>query len=183
MAKVRLDELEREKLDQDGESIAQQSARAVADRMVLEAKAVVTKVQPSSPYAKLNRDQLLGEAARLDVRVGSLLPEEDLRIVLEHARLKLTGMTAVKPADPAPPVPASPVKPVRIRGLKPSPTNTWVVRCPGDKPRQVSVGGGQMTWFRNGKRVELRHYGEVVLQSLVDQGVKLVPIEEPEPED
>jgi hypothetical protein len=184
MAKIRLDELEQQKLDDKGESIASNSARELADRMVMEARAVVGKaVSPASPYARYDRDRLSGEAARLDIRIASLLGEDDLRFVVEHARIKLSGAGAPKLADVVTPVPQPLPKAAKIRGLKPSPTNTWRVVCPGDRPRTVSVGNGQMSTLANGKIVQLRNYGERILQSIVDQGVKLVPIEEPEPED
>lgn len=181
--KVRLDELGAQMLDDKGESIASNTARDLAHRVVIEARAAISKVPATSPYAKLDRDQMLSEAARLDIRVAPLLAEDDLRFVIEHARIKLMGAGAPKVADPSPPVQQPPPKAVRIRGLKPSPTNTWRVVCPGDKPRTVSVGNGQMSTLANGKIVALRNYGDRILQSIVDQGVKLVPIEEPEPED
>lgn len=181
--KVRLDELGAQMLDDKGESIASNTARELSQRLVIEARVAVTKVPPNSPYAKLDQDQMLNEAARLGIRVGSLLTEDDLRFVIEHARIKLMGAGTPKVADPNPPVQQPPPKAVRIRGLKPSPTNTWRVVCPGDKPRTVSVGHGQMSTLSNGKIINLRNYGERILQSIVDQGVKLVPIEEPEPED
>lgn len=183
MAKPRLDELEQAKLDKDGESLSGITAKEIAGRLVAEAKSAIAKVAPESPYARYDRDRLIGEAARLDIRVGALLGEEELRLVLEHQRQKLSGATVVKLADPAPPVQPAAPRAVRIRGLKSSPTNTWRVVCPGDKPRTVSVGHGQMSTMANGKIVALRNYGEKILQSLVDQGVKLIPIEDPEPED
>lgn len=184
MAKIRLDELEQQKLDDKGESIAGNSARELADRLVMEARGVIGKAVPStSPYARYDRDRLFSEAARLDIRIGALLNEEDLRFVVEHARLKMSGAGAPRLADAAIPVTPAPPKMVRIRGLKSSPSNTWRVVCPGDKPRTVSVGNGQMSTMANGKIVVLRNYGERILQSIVDQGVKLFPVEEPEPED
>lgn len=181
--KVRLDELSREMLDKDGESIAAAGARELADRAVLEARAFVGKLQPSSPYAKLNRDQMIAEAARLDIRFGSLLADEDLRHVLEHARLRLAAVGTPKVADPAPPVPPAPPKEIRIRGVKPSPTNMWLVTGLGERVKKISVGGGQVTTVRDGKVISLRNYGERTVRSIVDQGVKLRPIEEPETED
>lgn len=167
-------------LNPEGESIAANDARELAARLALEARTVVGRMA-ASPYLKLTRDQLIGEAARLDIRVASLLGEEDLRAVCEHARLKLIGNQQPRASEPSPPVPPPKPKVIRIRGLTPSPTNTWVATCHNGYV-EMSIGG-RMTKIRSGKIVQLRYYSEAILQAMIDRGIKLRPIEEPDPED
>lgn len=183
MAKARLDELEAQKLDKDGGSIAATSARELADRLVMEARFAIKAIPTDSPYRSMERDRLLGEATRLGVTIGALVSEEDLRVILEHIRYKLATANTPKTAAPAPPVTPAPPRSFKMKGLKESPSNTWRVVCPGDKPRTVSVGNGQMGTLHNGKVIALRNYGETVLRGMVNAGIRLVPIEEPEPEE
>lgn len=179
MAKVLLPELEAAKLNSEGDSIAANTQAEFARRIVVDAQAALPKGVPgASPYAKLPKEGMLHEASRLDIVVGPLLSDEELRVVIEHARMKLMNAGAPKPSPPAPPVPMQPVVPVKIRGLKPSPTNAWIVKHSGERPKQVSVGNGQMAAMRNGARIELRHYSPQILQGMVDQGLDLIPVED-----
>lgn len=182
-AKAKLDELEAQKLDKDGGSIAANTARELADRLVMEARAALKTIPTDSPYRNLDRDRLLAEAVRLGVQIGPLVSEDDLRFVLEHVRYRLATAGTPKAAPPAPPVAMQPPRLFKMKGLKESPSNTWKVVCPGDRPRTVSVGNGQMATLHNGKIVALRNYGEVVLRGMVNAGIKLVPIEDPDPEE
>lgn len=177
--KVRLDALEDQKLDQQGDSLANKTQKEIASRLILEAETALPKGMPAnSPYLKYGRDELLSEAARLDMRFGPFLEIEDLRLVVEHNRQKLITLGAPTLVDPAPPVPHHVAPKVKIRGLKESPTDTWVVRDAREKPPLISVGGGQMARLRNGSILELRHYSPVILQGIVDQGITLIPIED-----
>lgn len=187
--KVRLDALEEQKLDQSGDPIAIKSQRDVAARLVHEAReAIPAGVADASPYKRLSKDELIAEAARLDMRFGAWLSEDDLRLVVEHYRLKLSGAPAVSQIAPQPPVPMQPSPPVKIRGLKESPSNTWIVRRTNFvhsmngqmEPPLVSVGNGQMARLRSGARIELRHYTVQILEGMVNQGVDLIPIEDSE---
>jgi hypothetical protein len=181
--KPRLDALEAQKQGPAGESLAEQSAKDIAIGMVREARAALPNGVPDkSPYKTLSRDDLVNEAARLDIRVIALMTEEDGRFVLEHARQQMATSRAPQ-IDNQPPPPPCPVKQLKIRGLKPSPTNTWRVQCDPEKPPNVSVGSGQMSRLRNGAIINGNHYEQRVLQGFVDQGIKLVPIEEPDPEE
>lgn len=181
--KVRLDALEAQKLGPEGEQHSQKNLRAAVDRLVSEAKeALPAGVPPDSPYRRMSKDEVIAEAARLDLRIGGMVTEDELRLVAEHARQKLTRVGAPLPSAPPPPVPMQVAPPVKIRGVKPSPTNTWRVDYVGDKPPTVSVGSGHVTQLHRGATIDLNHYGQALVQSMVDQGVKLIPIEEPEAE-
>lgn len=182
--KVRLDELENVKLDANGDQLAVKTQKEIATRLVREAEEALPKGVPADgPYARLTRDQLISEAHRLDMRFGALLTEDELRLVCEHYRIKLSVAGTPKPVAAQPPVPAYVPPPVKIRGLKPSPTNRWIVRDQREKRPPVSVGHGQMANLANGSIIELRHYSTAILQGIVDQGVKLIPLEDDKDED
>lgn len=182
--KVRLDALEEQKRDARGAPANEMTLKEVAAAAVAEAKGAMPDGMPAaSPYATLSTTEVISEAARYGFRLGNFISEPDLRLVTEYLRQRSAEGPAFKPRPQGPPVPMQPMTPLKIRGLKPSSSNTWVVECPTDKPKQVSVGGGQMAMMRNGAIINVNHYSPAILQSLVDQGLKLHPIEEPEPEE
>ena len=182
MARVRLDELEQSKLDKQGDSISDKTGKEAAQALVAQARAELPNGVPdSSPYKKFSRDDLLAEAARLEMRMGPLMAEEDLRLVIEVLRIKMTNPQGLKTSvEMPPPAPNHVPKPKKMRGLKPSASNTWRVTGRTDKDPPVSVGNGQMAKFKNGAVIEMRHYSPQIVQALVDQGLKLVPIEDGE---
>lgn len=184
-SKVRLDALEESKIDSQGEGIAAKNGKESARHLVAEAhEALPTGVPDNSPYKKLSRDDLLAEAARLDMRLGPLMSEEDLRLVIEVLRIKMTrGDNPPTGFEMPQPAPDHKPRPRKIRGLKPSASNSWVVIGRDQKAPPLSVGGGQMANFRNGSVLELRHYSENIMQSLVDQGLKLAPVEDGDPDE
>jgi hypothetical protein len=175
------DPLEDAKLGNDGEPLAENAAKDTARKLIAEATAALPKGVPaSSPYAGYGRDALISEAVRMSISVGALMEDPDLRLVCEHARLRIARANAPAKLPVQAPVEEQRVVPVKIRGLKDSPTNRWRVvesRMPEHIP-YVSLGDGQMWKPRNGAILELRHYSKQRLQSLVDQNVKLVPVEE-----
>lgn len=183
-AKVRLDALDDQIRDKSGAPLKERSLKEIAQDAVAEAKRALPEgLPPDSPYKTLATGEVISEAARYGFRLGTYITEDDLRLVTELLRQRSASAPQNKPREPAPPVPMQPATPLKIRGLKPSPSNTWRVECPADKPKQVSVGRGQMAMLRNGAIVNANHYSQAVLQSFVDQGVKMHPIEEPEPEE
>jgi hypothetical protein len=182
--KVRLDALTAQAIDASGEQVQERTAKEQARDLVLKARVSLVGGLPStSPYARFTHDQAMSEAARLDMRLAPFMSPEDLLLVIENIRLKIVQGDAPPPDPDQPPVPVPAARPIRIRGLKESPTNRWVVICPSDKPKQVSVGGGQMTVLRQGKIINGAYYTRDTLQSIVDQGVKLRPIEDPIPDE
>lgn len=182
--KVRLDALEDQKRDARGAPQNEMTLKEVAADAVAQAKRAMPEGLPAgSAYRTLSQSEVISEAARYGFRLGAYITEDELRLVTEWLRQRHAEGPAPKTREPAPPVPMQAVTPLRIRGLKPSPTNTWVVECPADKPKQVSVGRGQMAMLRNGAIVNANHYSPAILQSFVDQGIKMRPIEEPDPED
>ena len=180
------DPLEEQKIGAEGEVMVEEDAKKTASRLIADARADLPKGVPaSSPYVPYGKDQLISDANRLGISCGALLSLEDLRLVCEHARTKIAraGAPTARPAQAA--VPEQRVVPVKIRGIKESPTNTWRVvetREPNRIPT-VSFGNGQLSKLGNGAVLELRHYDRRTLQSIVDQGIKLIPIEEADPED
>lgn len=177
--KVRIEGLSAQALDAAGEQIAERTAKEQARDLVAAAKAALPAGLPAtSPYAKFTHDQAVNEAARLDMRLAPFMEPRDLLLVIENMRLAIVRGEERSPDPVAPPVPMPAPKQLRLRGVKPSPTNTWVVQCPGDRPKQVSVGGGHMTQMRNGKIVNAAYYSAATMQSLIDQGLKLIPIED-----
>jgi hypothetical protein len=184
MANRRLDALAAAALDQNGEQVSVNHSKDAARELVRSAAAALPGGLPeASPYRKFARDALLAEAARLDMRLAPLMTEEELPLVLEHMRQQIVAGAKPSPVPAQPPVPMQPAPPVKIRGLKPSESGRWVVRTnPTDKPKNVSIGG-QMTTLRTGKVIDAAYYGPGQIQSIVDQGVKLVPVEDVKDED
>jgi len=184
-SKPRLDALEEQKIDTAGDHVVAKTGRELAKQYIADAViALPSGVPDGSPYKRMTRDEMLAEAARLDMRIGALIAEdEQLRLVIEHRRVQITAGSAPPAAPPQEPAPDAPVSKVKIRGVRPSASNTWRVECSTDKPPQVSVGNGQMARLRNGSVIELRHYSEQIVQGIVDQGVKLIPVEDPEKDD
>lgn len=183
--KVRLDALEEQKRDARGAPQNEKTLKEIAQEAVADAKRAMPSGLPeSSPYRTLEMGEVISEAARYGFRLGNFITEDEIRLVTEWLRQRHAEGAAPKVREPAPPVPAQPVTPIKIRGLKESKSNTWVAELtPADKPKQVSVGRGQMAVIRNGAIINANHYTRAVLQSFVDQGIKLRPIEEPEPEE
>jgi hypothetical protein len=176
------DALESAKLAQNGELAKQETAKDIVTKVVLAArKALPDGIPDGSPYAKASRDTMLNDAALRKVDIAPLLSENDLRFVMEHERLKImTAPLAGNPADAKPqphmpPVPMQPTPPPRrkIRGLKESPTGKW--RVVNREPKTVSVGGA-ITKLHMGTVVERRHYTDVEMQGMVEQGVEFEPI-------
>jgi hypothetical protein len=183
--KVRLDALEESKIDNQGDNVAAKNGREAARQLVADADAALPGGVPDdSPYKKFSRDDLLAEGARLDMRLGPLMKEDELRVVLEVMRTRIRLGTA-PPPDPLPlPAPEQPRQPPRkVRGLKESKSGAWLVAGQHDRSPAVAVGNGQMARLRNGAVIEMRHYTPEILQGIVNQGVKLIPIEDPEVED
>lgn len=176
--KVRIEGLSAQALDSAGEQVAERTAKELARDLVKAAKVMMPAGLPStSPYAKFTHDQAVNEAARLDMRLSPFMEPAELLLVIENIRLAIVRGDERSPDPAAPPVPMPPPKLLKLRGVKPSPTNTWVVQCPSDKPKSVNVNG-HMTLMRNGKIVNSAYYSPVTLQSLIDQGLKLLPIED-----
>lgn len=177
--KVVLSELNASILDEHGEHVTARTAKEQARKLVDEARrALPAGVPDESPYKRLTHDQCLAEAARLEMRLGPLMSEDELRLVIEVMRQKMTRGDIRAPA-PQPETPMQPAPPPRrIRGLKPSASSTWIVKETRETPPLVAIGGGQLVRLVNGTRLELRHYSEKILQGVVDQGVKLIPIED-----
>jgi len=184
-ARVRLDALEDQKRDARGAPQNEKTLKEQAQEFVAEArKAMPDGLPAGSPYRTLEQSEVITEAARYGFRLGNFVTQDDLRLVTEWLRQRHSEGQAPKVREPAPPVPMQPAIPLKIRGLKESPTNRWVAEItPADKPKQVSVGRGQMAMLRNGAIIDGNHYTRAVLQSFIDQGIKLRPIEEQEPED
>lgn len=189
--KVRLDALEDQKRDVRGAPANEQSLKEIAQSAVAAARgAMPDGLPPASQYASLSIDEVIAEAARYGFRLGNFVTEDELRLVTEYARRRHSEGQTPKTRAAAPPVPMQPAPQARIRGLKPSPSNTWRVECPVNMNngsmvnyKQVSVGGGQMANMRHGAIVSANHYSPQVLQSMVDQGLKLIPLEDPETEE
>lgn len=182
--KIRLEGLEEQKRGPDGAPLTEKTLKEQAQEAAAAARRILPDgLPPSSPYATLTSQEVVAEAARYGFRLSGFVGEDDLRLITEVLRIQSTKTPQNKPRDPSPPVPHQPSPPLKIRGLKPSPSNRWRVEVAGDKPKSIAVGRGQMAVFHNGAMVEANHYGPVVLQGMVDQGLKLHPIEDPEPEE
>lgn len=144
-----------------------------------------------SQFAKLDKDALIGIANQSNIppAICGLLSVEELRLVLEYGTTVLGSSPSAntpvgaKPRDTPPPVPMQPTPPVakkKIRGVPESETGKWRVLNEGQKSVSIS---GAMSTMRSGAIIELRHYGDAGLRSLVEQGVKLEPISKEEDEE
>lgn len=183
--KVRLDALEDQKRDVRGAPQNEKTLKEIALEAVAEAKRAMPDGLPAmSPYKTLAQTEVINEAARYGFRLGNFVTEDELRLVTEWLSQRHAESKTPKVREAPPPVPMQAFTPIRLRGLKESHTNRWVAEVtPADKPKQVSVGRGQMAMIRNGKIIDANHYTRAVLQSFVDQGIKLRPIEELEPDE
>lgn len=184
-AKVRLNELDGAMVNQAGAPAGEQALRERARALVAAAQAALPDGLPAtSPYCSLTATEVVAEAARYNIRLGPFMTENELRLVTEYARQENAKPRTGPTREPQPPTAHQPVVPLKIRGLKPSPSNTWRVGgIPEGKRKSVNVGRGQMASFGNGAIVEARHYSPQILQGMIDQGMKLEPIEDPEPEE
>lgn len=184
MAKPRLDELESQKLGPTGARQSERTDKEVARALFEEARrALPDGLAERSPYRTLTASEIVQEAAHFGFKLGQWLTEDELRLVTEYLAVRAKQAVTRRPSAPPEPVPMQPAAPVKIRGIRPSASNTWRVILPTDRPRTLSVGGGQMATLRNGTTVCANHYTREILQSFVDQGLKLVPIEEEIAED
>jgi len=179
MAKPRIDELESQKLGPSGARQTERTDKDVARAFVEEAKrALPDGLAERSPYRTLERREIVEEASHFGFRLGQHVTEDELRLITEYLAVKAKQAVTRRTSAPPEPLPVEPPKPIKIRGLKPSQSNTWRVHLPVDRPKTMAVGGGQMATLRNGTTVNANHYSLAILQSFVDQGLKLTPIEE-----
>ncbi len=184
MAKPRLDDLESQKLGPTGARQSERTDKEVARAAVEEARrALPDGLAERSPYRTLTATEIVQEAAHFGFRLGQWVSEDELRLIVEYLAVRAKQAVTRRPVAPPEPVPMQPEAPVRIRGLRPSASNTWRVTLPTDRPRTIAVGGGQMATLRNGALVNVNHYSLAILQSFVDQGLKLRPVEEELAED
>lgn len=178
-AKPRLDELESQKLGPTGARQTERTDKDVARALVEDAKrALPDGLAERSPYRSLEKSEIVQEAAHFGFRLGQYVTEDELRLITEYLAVRAKQAVARRQSAPPEPVPMQPIVPVKIRGLKPSASNTWRVHLPVDRPKTMAVGGGQMATFRNGTTVCANHYSLAIIQSFVDQGLKLTPIED-----
>ncbi len=184
MARPRLDELESQKLGPTGARQSERTDKEVARAVLEEAKrALPDGLAERSPYRTLTATEIVQEAAHFGFKLGQWVTEDELRLIVEYLAVRAKQAVTRRPSAPPEPVPMQPAAPVKIRGLKPSASNTWRVILPTDRPRTIAVGGGQMATLRNGALVCANHYSLAVLESFVHQGLKLKPIEDELTED
>lgn len=178
MADKRHDPLEAAKIGPNGEPPAIATGRQQAAQLTSEAtEAFPDGVPQDSPYFGMTRDALLGEGNRVGMTLGPLMKVDDLRLCLHHWRFRKIASTPVastpvgaKPLDKPAPVPMHQVRRKKLRGVPPSDSNTWIVT--NKDPKNVSIAG-QVCTLRNGAKLELRHYNEQQIESLVQQGIEL----------
>lgn len=167
----------------EGESVQTANGKEAAGQLVREARqALPAGVAEDSALQGLNRDRLLQEASKLGITLGVFMNEDELRLVLEHARTLDTDKVAnvrngdgsgVEPRMPAPPVPMPPPDRHKFRGVPDSPSGMW--RTKNDQPKTVSLSGS-MTVIRRNALINARHYPAAEIQAIADCGIKLVPV-------
>lgn len=166
-----------------GESVQTANGKEVAGQLVREARdALPAGVPEESAFRGMNRDRLLQEASKLGITHGVFMNEDELRIVLEHARTLDTDKvanirngdgTGVDVRAAPPPVPMPPPDRHKFRGVPDSPSGLW--RTKNEQPKTVSLSGA-MTVIRNNALINVRHYPAAEIQAIADCGIKLVPV-------
>lgn len=182
--------LESAKLGADGKELHnEQKAKVQASDLIAAAKQLFPNGLPlDSPFAKASKDELLQAANMANMPFGALMSPEELALVLEFGRVKLSQLPAAKtpvgstvrdvpPPVPLQPLPAKPPGARKIRGVPPSETNMWRVK--NAQPKTCSLQG-QIFQLRPGAVIELRHYGPDGMRALAEQGVEFEPITEGE---
>ena len=178
MSRPKSDPLEEVKVGREGNEVASldtppPSTKQVAADLVAKAKVLFPDGLPDdSPFATLAKDSMLQEANRVGMNYGAFMSDAELRLVLEAHRHAASAPRG-KPLPKQPPVPMHEPPKVELKNVPASKTNAWTVA--NTEPKNVSLSG-QMVVMSPGKRIELRHYGADKLNSMVQQGIKLVPV-------